>query len=67
MAARKPKGETSRVSVTIDQADREILQRIADEQDRSVSWVAQAIHLFVADIKRGTATAATFGQKLAGR
>lgn len=45
---------TSRVSVTVDRADHEFLARIAAEEERSVSWVAaRAIHLFVAEARKG--------------
>jgi hypothetical protein len=54
MAARKGK-VTSRVSVTLDKADHEFLERIAGERERSVSWVAaRAIHLFVAAANKGS-------------
>lgn len=53
MAAQKGNKATSRLSVTVERADQEFLERIAKDQDRSVSWVAaRAIHLFVADARR---------------
>jgi len=46
---------TSRVSVTLDRTDHKFLERIAGEQERSVSWVAaRAIHLFVAKASEGS-------------
>jgi predicted transcriptional regulator len=60
MVSRKA-GSTSRVSVTLDQADCEFLERLAREQERSVSWVAaRAIHLFLAEARKTSGNAAGF-------
>jgi hypothetical protein len=55
MATHKAKGQTSRVSVTLDRTDHEFLERLATDQERSVSWVAaRAIHLFVSEARKGS-------------
>jgi predicted transcriptional regulator len=61
MVLRKAGSRTSRVSVTLDQADHEFLERLAGEQERSVSWVAaRAIHLFLADARKMSGTVPGF-------
>ena len=53
MGVRKGNKPTSRLSVTVARGDHEFLERLAKDQERSVSWVAaRAIHLFVAEAKR---------------
>jgi hypothetical protein len=62
MAARKDNKETSRVSVTLDRADHEFLERLAGEQERSVSWVAaRAIHLFLIEARKLSGPVPGFG------
>jgi len=42
-----------RVSVPVEEADREFLDRLAAQQERSLSWVAaRVIHLFVAEARK---------------
>jgi hypothetical protein len=44
---------TKRVSAPVEKADREFLDRLAAQQERSLSWVvARVIHLFVVEARK---------------
>jgi hypothetical protein len=62
MAASKNNRLTSRLSVTVNRADWEFLERLAEAQDRSMSWVAaRAIHLFVINARRSAESPSASG------
>jgi predicted transcriptional regulator len=60
--------KSKRISVPLSPSELEILRKIAEEGDRSISWVAaQAIRFYLAETKKGSATAAEFGAAAEGR
>jgi predicted transcriptional regulator len=51
--ASKAKVETTRVSVTLAKDDRDLLERLAKQRDRSLSWIAgRAITLFLVQARK---------------
>lgn len=71
MAKSKPKRKTktsNRVSVALAYAEREVLEKLAEAQDRSLSWVAgHAIRFFVAELEKGSEQALGFERGSVGR
>lgn len=50
-----------RVSVALEDADRQVLEQIAEAQDRSLSWIAsRAIRFFLEERQKGSQLALDF-------
>lgn len=66
--SRKKKGNSTRVSVTIDAEDLALLQQMAEERDRSVSWMAgRAIRFYLTEMRRGSQLALNFEREADGQ